>query len=161
MLLNWLRRACLHGGNWDPKLVKTGLSSSSYMFFREHMFFFLWIISLDFVRHRFRQLEISFCLINNIWIYIYIYIYEFGIYDKKEEVWLKKEEVWWIYLLYIYIYINNGSIMHELETYKKSKQAFSINILQMEKALSWEIDDFSKRNSWIKSDNFSSGGCEW
>ena len=51
--------------------------------------------------------------------------------------------------------------MHELETYKKSKQAFSINILQMEKALSWEIDDFSKRNSWIKSDNFSSGGCEW
>ncbi|XP_013680648.2 MATH domain and coiled-coil domain-containing protein At2g42460-like [Brassica napus] len=51
--------------------------------------------------------------------------------------------------------------MHELETYKKSKQAFSINILQMEKALSWEIDDISKRNSWIKSDNFSSGGCEW
>ncbi|KAG5376829.1 hypothetical protein IGI04_041425 [Brassica rapa subsp. trilocularis] len=31
----------------------------------------------------------------------------------------------------------------------------------MEKALSWEIDDFSKRNNWIKSDNFSSGGCEW
>uniref|UniRef100_A0A0D3EFE5 MATH domain-containing protein n=1 Tax=Brassica oleracea var. oleracea TaxID=109376 RepID=A0A0D3EFE5_BRAOL len=31
----------------------------------------------------------------------------------------------------------------------------------MEKALSWEIDDISKRNSWIKSDNFSSGGCEW
>lgn len=33
--------------------------------------------------------------------------------------------------------------------------------LQMEKALSWEIDDFSKGKNWIKSDNFSSGGCEW
>ncbi|XP_009121616.2 MATH domain and coiled-coil domain-containing protein At2g42460 [Brassica rapa] len=33
--------------------------------------------------------------------------------------------------------------------------------LQMEKALSWEIDDISKRNNWIYSDNFSSGGCEW
>ncbi|WZZ19946.1 hypothetical protein YC2023_121333 [Brassica napus] len=31
----------------------------------------------------------------------------------------------------------------------------------MEKALSLEIDDFSKKNNGIKSDNFSSGGCEW
>ncbi|WZZ22358.1 hypothetical protein YC2023_123745 [Brassica napus] len=31
----------------------------------------------------------------------------------------------------------------------------------MEKALSWEIDDISKRNNWIYSDKFSSGGCEW
>ncbi|KAF8111735.1 hypothetical protein N665_0073s0091 [Sinapis alba] len=31
----------------------------------------------------------------------------------------------------------------------------------MEKALSWEIDDFSTRNNVIMSDNFSSGGCEW
>ncbi|CAH8337675.1 unnamed protein product [Eruca vesicaria subsp. sativa] len=31
----------------------------------------------------------------------------------------------------------------------------------MEKTLSWEIDDFSKRISKIKSDIFSSGGCQW
>ncbi|CAF1923598.1 hypothetical protein HID58_063916 [Brassica napus] len=31
----------------------------------------------------------------------------------------------------------------------------------MEKALSLEIDDFSKKNNVVKSDNFSSGGCEW
>ncbi|KAJ4873181.1 MATH domain and coiled-coil domain-containing protein [Raphanus sativus] len=31
----------------------------------------------------------------------------------------------------------------------------------MEKALSWEINNFSEKNSAMKSDRFSSGGCEW
>ncbi|CAN7138191.1 unnamed protein product [Brassica rapa subsp. narinosa] len=31
----------------------------------------------------------------------------------------------------------------------------------MEKAFSWEIDNFSERNGVIRSDPFTSGGCEW
>ncbi|KAG2309499.1 hypothetical protein Bca52824_029247 [Brassica carinata] len=32
---------------------------------------------------------------------------------------------------------------------------------ESEKAFSWEIDNFSERNGEIRSDPFTSGGCEW